>query len=64
MFEIPQNWVDIAQIFSAVVVAGALFYAAREYRSKNLSEELNRSYYILKDLHSLRAAKIENPHIF
>jgi hypothetical protein len=40
------------------------FYAAREYRSKNVSEELNRSYYVLKDLHSLRAAKIENPQVY
>jgi hypothetical protein len=64
MFEIPQYMVDIAEIVSAGVVAGALFYAAREYRSKNVSEELNRSYYVLKDLHTLRASKIENPEAY
>lgn len=64
MLEIPQYMVDLAQVGSAIAVAGALIYAAREYRSKNISEELNRSYYVLRDLHTLRASKAENSEAY
>jgi hypothetical protein len=64
MFEVPQYMVDLAQVGSAIAVAGALIYAAREYRSKNISEELNRSYFVLRDLHALRGALAENPEVY
>jgi hypothetical protein len=64
MFEIPQYAVELAHVGSAVAVAGALIYAAMEYRSKNVSEELNRSYYVLRDLHALMGSKAENPEVY
>jgi hypothetical protein len=52
--------VDISQIAAAIAVSGALIYAAIEYRRKNTAEELDRSHEFLRDIHGLRASRIEN----
>lgn len=59
-FEGPTSIVDLFQIGSALAVAGALIYAALEYRSKNISEELNRSYSVLKDLRDMETSLVEH----
>jgi hypothetical protein len=59
-FEGPTSIVDLFQIGSALAVAGALIYAALEYRSKNISEELNRSYSVLKDLREMETSLVEH----
>jgi hypothetical protein len=60
-FEGPTSIVDLFQIGSALAVAGALIYAALEYRNKNISEELNRSYSVLKDLREMETSLVEHP---
>ena len=64
MSEIPALWVvivDIFQIGSAIAVAGAFIYAGLTYKSRQISEQITRSYECLKDMKDLTASRIEHP---